>query len=373
MDKLIAEDCILRWPSNLLRAELLREVADPLHPGWEERCKLILEHAFSSRSVLETFESLIRPQFGMREVSPWGPSHPADPRVDWLKKLAESSEKFPTISLGKKYFSERQASPEQEKLSLHSLAVRFENLIDEFINFGYFEEAFGIDCEDQFEGLDPASAIKSSHPREGIWPIDPERYEGEPDLLFDLIEVLDELISGPRARDFHSYNGCGWHHSDFSKSRGRQVYRWRVNLLLRRSEIGFELAVSGQQQGTLIRVIDPLRVELINDSLADSDDRSKGRIQNAIAQFRARDVTPDSKRSACINLAAILEDRRSLLKEELFRKDEGALFQIANEFAVRHHSEKQKDDYDPAFLDWIFWWYLATIDLTNKIIAREVK
>jgi hypothetical protein len=26
---------------------------------------------------------------------------------------------------------------------------------------------------------------------------------------------------------------------------------------------------------------------------------------------------------------------------------------------------------DPAFLEWIFWWYLATIELTDQIIARQ--
>jgi len=26
---------------------------------------------------------------------------------------------------------------------------------------------------------------------------------------------------------------------------------------------------------------------------------------------------------------------------------------------------------DPAFLDWIFWWYLGTVKLTNRIISRQ--
>ncbi len=31
----------------------------------------------------------------------------------------------------------------------------------------------------------------------------------------------------------------------------------------------------------------------------------------------------------------------------------------------------QQADYDPAILDWIFWWYLATVELTNRIISRQ--
>jgi hypothetical protein len=42
------------------------------------------------------------------------------------------------------------------------------------------------------------------------------------------------------------------------------------------------------------------------------------------------------RRSAAITLAGVLEERRALLKAELLRDDEGALFQIANRFAIRH-------------------------------------
>jgi hypothetical protein len=63
--------------------------------------------------------------------------------------------------------------------------------------------------------------------------------------------------------------------------------------------------------------------------------------------------------------------RSGLLKAELFRKDEDALFHIANAFEIRHINESQKGDYDPAFLDWIFWWYLATIELTDRLLARQ--
>ncbi len=27
--------------------------------------------------------------------------------------------------------------------------------------------------------------------------------------------------------------------------------------------------------------------------------------------------------------------------------------------------------YDEAFLDWIFWWYLGTVELTNRLINRD--
>ena len=60
-----------------------------------------------------------------------------------------------------------------------------------------------------------------------------------------------------------------------------------------------------------------------------------------------------------------------MLKEALFSKDEVALFVIANKFDLRHGDEKQHTDYDPAFLDWVFRWYLATVELTDRLLARH--
>jgi hypothetical protein len=92
---------------------------------------------------------------------------------------------------------------------------------------------------------------------------------------------------------------------------------------------------------------------------------------HAIALSRGRDATEHDKRSAVIALVGILEERRSLIRTEIDRKDEGALFGIANEFAIRHQHRGQRGDYDPVFLDWVFWWYLATIELTDRLLARQ--
>jgi hypothetical protein len=49
--------------------------------------------------------------------------------------------------------------------------------------------------------------------------------------------------------------------------------------------------------------------------------------------------------------------------------DEGALFYIANGFQIRHLSERQKANYDAAFLDWVLQWFLGTIELTDRLLA----
>ncbi|MFE3184251.1 hypothetical protein ACFXKR_25775 [Streptomyces violascens] len=31
----------------------------------------------------------------------------------------------------------------------------------------------------------------------------------------------------------------------------------------------------------------------------------------------------------------------------------------------------QRGEYDDAFLDWILWWYLSTVELTNRLITSR--
>jgi len=48
-------------------------------------------------------------------------------------------------------------------------------------------------------------------------------------------------------------------------------------------------------------------------------------------------------------------------------KDEIALFQIANQFDLRHRGADQRDDYAEAYLDWIFWWYLVVCRINSDL------
>ena len=45
----------------------------------------------------------------------------------------------------------------------------------------------------------------------------------------------------------------------------------------------------------------------------------------------------------------------------------GALFDIANNFAIRHNNEMQKREYDILWLTWIFYVYLAIIHLLLRV------
>jgi len=143
-----------------------------------------------------------------------------------------------------------------------------------------------------------------------------------------------------------------------------------VNQLLGRYGVGLELADAGEDIGRLVHTSGDERSELLHRAVDTAAATMTHTVQHAIALFSARAATREDKRSACIALAGVFEARRDLVKTELLSKDEGALFEIANKFNVRHRWADQHGDYDEAYLDWLFWWYLTTIELTNRLLAR---
>jgi hypothetical protein len=236
---------------------------------------------------------------------------------------------------------------------------------------GYMEQVFPSPCVDDRDEpeLDPAAELEKRLGIAGLWPLMPDRWDVS--TFYGLIEVYHDLVSRPRERVYHDYGSCGWHYSHFSAAAGRAVYRWKVNEVLQAGGAGYRLADSGEDQGRLVAIFGDGRSALLADAISHAPPSTATRVQHAIALFRKRDATVEDKRSALVTLAGILEERRQLIKVELGSADEGALFHIANKFAIRHQNKDQQGNYDPAFQDWIFWWYLGTVELTERIIERQ--
>lgn len=180
---------------------------------------------------------------------------------------------------------------------------------------------------------------------------------------------MHDLVARPRHRWPHSYGGCGWHYSRFAAGPCRALYRWHVDRVLARHGVPLQMAAGGEDVGRLIHVVGDDRELLVARVAAVGSER--GTREHAVALFRGRDAAVPEKRSAILALAGLLEDRKRLLKAELLSKDEDALFNIANNFDLRHRGVNQRTDYDPVFLDWLYWWYLATLDLTDRLLTRQ--
>src|SRR5579863_5049747 len=53
-------------------------------------------------------------------------------------------------------------------------------------------------------------------------------------------------------------------------------------------------------------------------------------------------------------------------------KDESAIFDLANNFAIRHHNPTQKTNYDCAiWYSWIFHFYLATYHAAVRLLIKK--
>ncbi|MCX5545193.1 hypothetical protein M3A49_38100 [Paraburkholderia sp. CNPSo 3076] len=67
----------------------------------------------------------------------------------------------------------------------------------------------------------------------------------------------------------------------------------------------------------------------------------------------------------------MLEFIRNEAKAVLTSQDEADLFQLANNFGIRHHRKDQKTDYDSSiWLSWMFYYYLATIHACFRLIEK---
>jgi hypothetical protein len=95
------------------------------------------------------------------------------------------------------------------------------------------------------------------------------------------------------------------------------------------------------------------------------------RIEAARTKYRRYKSSMDERRDAIRDLADVLEYLRPQLKTVLTKKDEAALFDIANNFGIRHHNRQQKTDYDKViWYSWMFYYYLATIHAALRLIER---
>jgi hypothetical protein len=285
----------------------------------------------------------------------------------------------------------RTGGPEDRKKDLRT-DVAF--VLSDFDNHGYFALEFGPAAVASGGAVDGAQwlgrqlRIDPDDP-DGLplWPlIDREGFAARwwvtwgHELLFDVIEALHAAVARPRRRQ-ESTNGSTF--SDHARGPGQDLYRWRINEVLARHGERWRLAGDGPERGRLVEITGDPRDDLVDrlvapaataqstDADPESLDVDRASVVHAVELFRARDATRETKRSAVVALARVLESRRDLLKAELLGRDEAALFQIANEFDIRHHRRGQHDDYTEDVLDWIFWWYLATVELTNRLLAQR--
>lgn len=365
-EELTGVDYQLRWPHALFVGELRYLLGCQADSNWQGKCELLLEEAFQGAAPRDAFR-------GRDDGYPFGAD--ASSRITRTRFLEGLLARAPLLRAAvakTPYYSQRRsAAGGAPRITKEQFIRQFIRLIRDLEANGYLEQAFDKDCVDAPADVDPSELLEEALGVPDLWPLDVARIVESPTLALDLTEVFHDLVARPRDRSMHPYGGCGWHHSEFALQPGRQLYRWRVNALLERTDLALRLSDEGDDEGRLVTRVDASRTRLATTMANRTDPETGDAVRHALALFQARGATPVQKRSAIVALAGVLEARRPLLKQELLSKDEGALFLIANEFALRHSNSKQRGQYDPAFLDWIFWLYLSTVDLTDRLIQCQ--
>jgi hypothetical protein len=192
-------------------------------------------------------------------------------------------------------------------------------------------------------------------------------------FLFTLIEFVHDHVAKPikESGRYHGFSNCGWHFDQddsFDEDAGRQEWREKVNRILKHYESGYRLSPEGE----LLHLAPDGLAPLLSAQLpTKTNDTDRDKVTNAARTFQLGRSTRAERKQAVRDLIDILEFHRSQVKEHLLSKDERDLFLIANNFALRHHNDLQRDDYDDNFLTWLFYQFLSTVHLMLGVVTGQ--
>ncbi|WP_294960389.1 hypothetical protein [Sulfurimonas sp.] len=275
--------------------------------------------------------------------------------------------------MGHKYYSQRAGTnPNLNGLPIEDTVELFSRVYLQLEIDGYFDEAFGFWCvdADHMEGnvKDIELEILLTIRKKNLWPISEYVSSYTEDDFLDVIEFLYQYVSKPIDGTMHSYNECGMHWETFNKKNGQNLFREKINTVLEHYKNKFELS----QNGEVLHKPEEGFEQIFNADVPSKDSNIVGRINAATTNFRRHGSSLDDRRQAVRDLADVLEYLRPQVQELLTNKDENDLFNIANNFGIRHHNDKQKTTYDAAiWLSWMFYFYLSTIHVVLRKIEHD--
>ena len=183
------------------------------------------------------------------------------------------------------------------------------------------------------------------------------------------MELLYDHVSRPHYKDYHQRDYCGYHYGDFNKKEGKAEFRDSMNEFLRFYSRGYELSEDGEVLELPLTGLEGLLDDPLPTCQPETID---AKVEVAIRKFRRFSSSPDDRTDAVRTLADVLEYLKPQAKMVISSSDESDLFNIANNFNIRHHNSSQKINYDrDTWLEWVFYTYLATIRTMVKVLSRN--
>ncbi|MEG3957014.1 hypothetical protein [Microcoleus sp. herbarium2] len=265
----------------------------------------------------------------------------------------------------KKYYSHRTGkNPEAIHLELPMFVKLFKTLYLDFLKNDYFYAKYG--AVPGKLGADIESQMFLAIRKSDLFPVEEKCNNYSEDDLFDVIEFLYDCVS----KHTHGYNKYLDEYEDYYEtSAGKQEFRERINHLLCDYREGYELSENGE----ILELPEQGLEDLVLEKLPPYDPKNvEQRVESAILKFRRSRSSLDGKYDAIRDLFAVLEFLRAHIKTVGLNQAESDLFNIANNYSIRHHKDGQKQDYDKAiWYNWMFYYSLATIHACVRLIKKD--
>jgi hypothetical protein len=268
----------------------------------------------------------------------------------------------------RRYYSSRK---QPGSLTIDQVHLKLVSLYLLFRDKDYFKDKAGITGTTVPDAIRREAAIALNFrlfPVEGWFAQDCTE-----DHVFDALEFLYDHASRPGALVWmttetnYSYQDYG----SYDEKAGRAEFRERANVFLADYKSGYELT----EDGTVLALgTDGLQYILDEPIVSYDEANVDTKVRNAIVRWRDRHLSLDERKAAIRELADVFEwlKKAKDLSAVMDRKDEYAIFDLANNFAIRHHDPKQKANYDEAiWYSWIFHFYLATYHAIIRMLVRH--
>jgi hypothetical protein len=111
---------------------------------------------------------------------------------------------------------------------------------------------------------------------------------------------------------------------------------------------------------------------LIAANIPTENEDIRNKVGHAIDKFRHHKSSLHDRRAAIRELTDVLEYLRPKAKAILSKKDDDDIFNIANNFSIRHYNQLQRDLYNkPIWYSWLFYFFLATIHAVSRLIEED--
>ncbi len=272
----------------------------------------------------------------------------------------------------RRYYSQRK-NHDAVKIDLINLRAIFLSIYSDFERRGYFQEYLGINCVDAFfpgkAGEDVGDYFLRKIRNKSLWPISLNYFDYSEEELFDVIEFLFDHVSRPiSGGESFGHSNCGVHYSNFEKNTGEEDFVAEINEFLNDYGDGFELSRKGEVLSLSGEFEPILKAELPNYD----PENVENKVREAVDKYRKYGSSIDQRKEAVVGLCNVLEFLRPKLAGVITDKDENDLFNIANNFGLRHHNDVQKTNYNKSiWLSWMFYFYLSTIHSVIRLLKKK--